>query len=61
MFSLLLYFAQKLMQTNSVDNDQTPSSVASGLGLHCLHMFPKRVSSLKRVKIANGCKTYAYF
>ena len=34
---------------NSEDPVQTPRSVASELGLPCLHMAPKRVSSLKSV------------
>ena len=45
MFSLLLY----MYFANSVDPDQMPHSVASKLGLHCLHNTSKRVSSLKGV------------
>ena len=50
-FSLLLYFAQKFLEANSVDPDQTPRFAASELGLHRLHMSPKRVSCLNLVVI----------
>ena len=35
---------------NSGDRDQTPPSVASDLGLHCLHITILRVSRLQWVK-----------
>ena len=36
---------------NSVDPDQMPHSAASELSLHCLHMSPTQVSSLKQVTV----------
>ena len=48
--SVLLYLAWKFCQ-QTVDSDQMPHFAASELGLHCLHMSPKQVSSLKRVII----------
>ena len=36
-FLLLLYFIEiPVLNANSIDADQTPRSVASDLGLHCL-------------------------
>ena len=51
MFSLFLHFAQKVLQANSTDPDQTPRFAASELSLHCLHLSPKRVYDLKRVNV----------
>ena len=45
MLLLLMYFPKKFLQANSVYPDQKLRSVVSELGLHCLHMTPKRVSS----------------
>ena len=39
------------MLANSDTPDQTPRSVASDLGLHCLHMSHKKYARLKLVKI----------
>ena len=38
------------MQGNSGEHDQTPSSVASDLDLHCLPMYHKKDARLIRVK-----------
>ena len=38
------------MQANSGDPDETPHSVASDLGLHCLPMSNKKETRLKRAK-----------
>ena len=48
-----MHFAEKFLQTNSVDPEQMPHSAASELGLHCFHVPPKEVSSLKRVTSAS--------
>ena len=42
--SLLFYFRWKILFANNVDPDQTPHSVASELGMHCLPMTLLRVS-----------------
>ena len=39
-----------MLQANSGDPDQTPHSVASGLGLHGLHMSHKKDARLIWVK-----------
>ena len=41
------------MQTNSGDPDQTPLSVASDLGMHCLPMFQKKDAGHIWVKKCN--------
>ena len=41
-FSFLFKFQKKIKQANSGDPDQTPHSVASDLGLHCLPMSHKK-------------------
>ena len=45
---LYMYLAQKLLQANSDDPDQTPLFAVSELGLHCLHKNPKRGSWSKK-------------
>ena len=54
-FSLLLYFPQKIFPANCVDPDQTPHLAASELGLHCLCSTPIQVSGQKGV---NGTSEY---
>ena len=43
-------FCKEFPEANNTDSDQTPRSAASDFGLHCLHMSPRQVSSLKQVK-----------
>ena len=47
------------------DTDQTPRVVASDLGLHCLHMSPKRAISLNGLwflkPLLNYENTYKYY
>ena len=49
MYSLVFYFLQNFLLANRVDADQMLLSAVSEVCLHCLHMSPKRVSSLKNV------------
>ena len=42
---------------NSGDPDQTPRSVASDLGLHCLPITLLRVSRLQLVKVGDSIGT----
>ena len=46
-----IFHRNSCLKTDSIDPVQMPHSVASELGLHCLHMSPKRVSSLKKGNI----------
>ena len=39
---IFYFYSKNILQANSGDPDQTPHSVASGLGLHCLHMSQKK-------------------
>ena len=48
-FSSLFKFQYNILQANSGDPDQTPRSVASDLGLHCLNMSHKKDARLKQV------------
>ena len=41
--AFILFFDEKIL-SNNVDPDQMPHYVASGLGLHCLHMTLLRVT-----------------
>ena len=50
---IFIVFEQKFLSANTVDSDQKSHSVASDLGLHCLHMSQKWVSNLERVKTVN--------
>ena len=54
-FSFLFKFLYKIMQANSGDPDQTPHSVASDLGLHCLPMSHKKDASHIWVKMQLFC------
>ena len=49
-FTFTLFF-KGILLANSADPDQTLQNTASELGLHCLHISPKRVSSLERVNL----------
>ena len=51
-FFLVLKYIMKIpvFNANSIDPDQTPRSVASALGLHCLSMFFKWDAGHKWVK-----------
>ena len=49
-FTLLVYFAYQYLLANSVDPYQMQHFVASELGVRCLHITPKQVSGLERVK-----------
>ena len=46
MFLFIFIVVLQFMLANSVDPDQTPRSVASDLGLHCLPMSQKRDAML---------------
>ena len=50
-FELLVKICMEMLGTNIVDPDQTPHSVVSDLGLHCLCMSLKWVSNSKRAKL----------
>ena len=50
----------EVLGTNIVDPDQTPHSVVSDLGLHCLHMSPKPISCPKRAKCSSLDKFYIF-
>ena len=45
---------------NSGDSDQTPRSVASDVGLHCLPVTSLGVSSLQWVKISKEMDLYCF-
>ena len=49
------------LNANSVDPDQTPRSVASDLGLHCLPMSLLWNARLKWVKEGNSVKIVFFF
>ena len=49
--SLLPYSLRNFCYGNNVDPDQMPCFTASELGLHCLHIWPKQVSAVKRVQL----------
>ena len=52
-FFIIQFFVEiSELNANSVDRDQTPCSVASDLGLHCLPMSSLRDCRLKLVKVA---------
>ena len=57
-FSFLFKFLQKIMHANSGDPDQTPHSVASDPGLHCLPMSHKKDARYIWVKTANILQFY---
>ena len=46
MFELFSVICMEMLGTNIVDPDQTPHSVVSDLGLHCLHMTCPSLSEL---------------
>ena len=46
-----LLLKRSIVIANTVDSDQTPRSVASDLGLHCLQMSLLWDARLKRIKI----------
>ena len=43
---IFIHFSIELSQANSGDSDQTPCSVASDLGMHCLTMSHKKTLGL---------------
>ena len=45
-----IVIALKFLKVNNEDPDQTSRVAASELSLRCLHMSPKRISGLNRVK-----------
>ena len=47
-----------VLKANCVDSDQTPSSAASDLGLHCLPNINLGVFRLKWVKLLNSYAVY---
>ena len=48
-YHIILYDGLKFPKAIGTDPDQTPHFAAFDLGLHCLRMSQKRVSSLKRL------------
>ena len=48
---IFTFFFFREITVNSVDPDQMSPSVASELGLHCLHMSLKWASHLERVNL----------
>ena len=50
MLIIFFFIEISVFNANSVDPDQTPRSVASDLGLHCLPMSSLRDARLKWVK-----------
>ena len=49
--TVLCFIEILVINTNSVDPDQMPHSLASDLGLHCWPITISRVSQLKLVKL----------
>ena len=67
MLSISFYLLSKFLKATSVNSPHTPRSVPSEIGLLCLHISSKRVSSLKRIStflrniLCSNCSVFRVF